>query len=188
MKRTFEFARKLKNGKIIAEKAFNDAQLPEYQTACSAGADFFVAEDVVVPSIWSSVSPVLVAAKMENAGETDHIDFTDVGIAPTYVHTGVKSQMPEDEVLILSNRSSNPKKKGLVLANGIGVIDSDYYNNTNNDGDIIFAFYNLNLTDCKLKVGDRIGQGTFMKYLRPTKGLRVKDAIREGGLGSTSCK
>ena len=55
--------------------------------------------------------------------------------------------MGEDEVLILANRSSNPGKKGLILANSIGVIDSDYYGNPDNDGHIMFAFYNIKEED-----------------------------------------
>ena len=51
--------------------------------------------------------------------------------------------MQDDEVLILANRSSNPGKKGLILANSIGVIDKDYYGNPDNDGHIMFAFYNI---------------------------------------------
>lgn len=48
--------------------------------------------------------------------------------------------MPDDEYLMLCNRSSNPKKKGLILANSIGIVDSDYYENPDNDGHIMFAF------------------------------------------------
>ena len=51
--------------------------------------------------------------------------------------------MQDDEVLILANRSSNPGKKGLILANSIGVIDKDYYGNKDNDGHIMFAFFNI---------------------------------------------
>lgn len=48
--------------------------------------------------------------------------------------------MPDDEVVLLYNRSSNPKKKGLIMANSVGVIDKDYYGNPDNDGHIMFAF------------------------------------------------
>ena len=96
--------------------------------------------------------------------------------------------MEEDEVLDLFNRSSNPKKIGLVLANGVGVVDADYYNNTDNDGEIMFAFYNFKPWNVTIKVGDRIGQGVFSKFYRPTVGLRVKDVERVGGIGSTDNK
>lgn len=58
--RSFEFANKLSDGFTVVEnnkhvKAYPEAQLPEYQTKYSAGADFFCAEDVVVPSIWKQL-------------------------------------------------------------------------------------------------------------------------------------
>ena len=93
--------------------------------------------------------------------------------------------METDEVLELYNRSSNPKKLGLVLANSVGVVDADYYSNPDNDGEIMFAFYNFMPFDITLKVGDKVGQGVFKKFLRPTKGLNVKSVKREGGFGST---
>ena len=49
----------------------------------------------------------------------------------------------------------------------------------------MFAFYNFKLWDVKIEVGERIGQGVFKKFLRPEKGLRIKDTTRKGGIGST---
>lgn len=77
---------------------------------------------------------------------------------------------------------------GLIMANGVGIIDADYYSNKENDGEIGFLFYNIGFKDKTIKVGDRIGQGIFHKFLRPydeLKGLRIKDVVRSGGLGST---
>ena len=93
--------------------------------------------------------------------------------------------MEDDEVLELYNRSSNPGKLGLILANGVGVVDKDYYNSDKNDGEIMFAFYNVLPWAITIKVGDKVGQGVFSKFLRPTVGLRVNDVVREGGFGST---
>ena len=59
------------------------------------------------------------------------------------VKTGVKVLMPDDEYLMLVNRSSNPKKKKLVIPNSVGIVDADYYGNPDNDGEMMFAFYNL---------------------------------------------
>ena len=75
-------------------------------------------------------------------------------------------------------------KKGLVLANSIGIIDADYYGNQDNDGAIMFAFYNFFDHDVEIKKGDVIGQGIFQKY-------KVVDddnaqGERKGGFGSTS--
>lgn len=191
--RSFEIARKMVNGEPIKyetdrcqtdtyEPAYPEAQIPEYQTTYSAGADFFCAEEVTIPSMWRNlISKVFYKADMITLNTDDKKLFQ-----PTFVHTGIKANMNEDEVLELYNRSSNPKKLGLVLANSVGVVDADYYENKDNDGEIMFAFYNFMPFDVTLKVGDRIGQGVFKKYLRPEEGLRVKNQIREGGVGSTN--
>ena len=143
-------------------RAFSGARLPEYFTERSAGVDFFCAEEVVIPSFCGSE-----------------------GNAPVLVHTGVKAFMEDDEVLELYNRSSNPLKRGLVLANSVGIVDADYYNNPANDGEIMFAFYNFSDSPVKLCVGDRIGQGIFKKFLRAEEGYTLKRQERSGGFGST---
>jgi len=133
-----------------------DIHIPFRKTAHSAGYDIEAAEDIIVPCK-SSV--------------------------PTLIPTGIKAYMEEDEVLYLYNRSSNPKKKGLVLANSVGVIDSDYYGNEDNDGHIMFAFYNVKDEDVLIKKGEAIGQGVFAKYL-VVDGDQAK-GMRKGGFGST---
>ncbi len=135
-----------------------DINLPERKTAHSAGYDFEAAEDTVIPSFKK-------------------------GMAPTLVATGIKSYMMDDEVLYLYNRSSNPKKKGLILANSVGVIDKDYYGNPDNDGHIMFAFFNCKDEDITIKKGEAIGQGVFMKYL-VVDGDKASGS-RKGGFGST---
>lgn len=202
--RSYEFARKIENKQVVVDEegkevlSYPEAQLPEYQTKYSAGADFFAAKDVVVPSIWKQVLSSISAKTSDSVGKTvDHImsvfGYTKereekdlVDIKPTIIHTGIKANMNDDEVLEIYNRSSNPKKLGLVLANSVGVIDKDYYGNEDNDGEIMFAYYNFKLHDVTVKKGDRIGQGVFKKVLRPEVGLRVKDDVRKGGLGSTN--
>ena len=92
--------------------------------------------------------------------------------------------MPEDEYLMLCNRSSNPKKKGLVMANSIGIIDSDYYENPDNDGHFMFTFFNIKAEDIEIKKGDVIGQAIFQKYL--TVDNDKAEGERVGGFGSTS--
>ena len=149
-----------KRGFEIA-KGFENSNinLPVRKTKYSAGYDIEAAEDTVIPSFKK-------------------------GMKPTLVKTGIKAYMGEDEVLILANRSSNPGKKGLILANSIGVIDSDYYGNPDNDGHIMFAFYNIKDEDIEIKKGDAIGQGTFQKFLITDND--VSQGQRTGGFGSTS--
>jgi len=137
----------------------SNINLPVRKTKYSAGYDIEAAEDTVIPSFKK-------------------------GNKPTLVKTGIKAYMGEDEVLILANRSSNPGKKGLILANSIGVIDSDYYGNPDNDGHIMFAFYNIKEEDIVIKKGEAIGQGIFQKFLVTDND--VSQGERTGGFGSTS--
>ncbi len=134
--------------------------LPYRATKHSAGYDFEAAEDTIVPSFW-------------NLSEKK----------PTFVKTGVKAYMQGNEALFLYNRSSNPFKKGLVMANSVGVVDSDYYNNEDNDGHIMFAFYNFFPEDILIKKGERIGQGIFQPYLKTDDDNATSK--RMGGFGST---
>lgn len=136
----------------------SDIHIPVRKTKYSAGYDIEAAEDVVIPSFKK-------------------------GMAPTLIKTGLKAYMQDDEVLLLYNRSSNPKKKGLILANSVGVIDKDYYGNVDNDGHIMFAFYNIKDEDVEIKKGECIGQGVFQKYFLVDGD--ESEGIREGGFGST---
>ncbi len=138
--------------------------LPMYETEGAAAADFRSSEEVIIPPV--KVVDGCVVAK------------------PTLVHTGIKAYMPVDEVLHLYNRSSNPKR-GLVLANGVGVVDRDYYNNPSNDGEIMFAFFNFSGKEVKIEKGQAIGQGEFDYFCRPYNKDCVKAVKREGGFGST---
>lgn len=142
-------------------KGFEDKNinLPVRKTKYSAGYDIEAAEDCVIPAF-------------------------KPGQAPTLVKTGLKSYMQGDEYLMLCNRSSNPKKKGLVLANSVGIVDSDYYENPDNDGHIMFAFYNIKDVDVEIKKGDAIGQGIFQKFLAVDNDNA--EGERMGGFGSTS--
>lgn len=142
-------------------KGFEDKgiNLPERKTKYSAGYDIEAAEDCVIPAFKPGQKPVLVK-------------------------TGIKAYMQNDEYLMLCNRSSNPGKKGLILANSVGIVDADYYGNPDNDGLIMYAFYNFFAEDVKIKKGDVIGQAIFKKYeiidSDNASGERV------GGFGSTS--
>lgn len=196
--RGFEFARKIVDGVAVdGSKAYDEAKIPEYQTKNSAGADFFSVDDVKIPSIWSGLPSVfkatvsgfegtLVNSLLGKGYPTNDKKLKLQGMfQPTLIHTGVKAFMESDEVLEMYIRSSSPKKFGLVLANSVGVVDSDYYNNKDNDGEICFVVYNLFPWSVHIVPGTRIGQGVFKKFLRPTDAL-VKDKERSGGYGSTN--
>ena len=197
--RGFEFARKIIDGVAVeGSKAYDEAKIPEYQTKNSAGADFFSVGDVEVPSIWAGLPSAFKVKVSGFMGTLTNCLFDaevykgdkEMNILrrlfqPTMIHTGIKAFMEQDEVLELYIRSSSPKKLGLVLANSVGVIDSDYYNNNDNDGEIMLAVYNLFPWSVHIPTGTRVGQGVFKKFLRPTDAL-VKDVERSGGYGSTN--
>ena len=151
----------MRNRGFDVAKGFEDKgiNLPERKTKFSAGYDIEAAEDITIPKFVP-------------------------GMKPTLVKTGLKAYMMDDEVLYLYNRSSNPGKKGLILANSVGVIDKDYYGNPDNDGHIMFAFFNIKDEDIEIRKGDAIGQGVFAKYLIIDDDNA--DGIRQSGFGSTS--
>ena len=133
--------------------------LPIRKTKYSAGYDIEAAEDTLIPSFKK-------------------------GSNPTLIKTGLKAFMKDNEYLMLCNRSSNPKKKGLILANSVGIIDKDYYGNPDNDGHIMFAFYNIKEEDILIKKGEAIGQAIFQQYLVTDDD--TAEGERTGGFGSTS--
>ena len=136
--------------------AFNNVKFPVYKTAYAAGCDLFCAEDTVIPA--------------HGLGR---------------VHTGLKMCMEENDVLLLYNRSSNPSKRGLVLANGVGVVDADYYGNPDNDGEIMMEFYNITDKDVVINAGDTIGQAVLTNFIHPASGYTIVNKKRTGGFGST---
>ena len=164
-------------------KGYEDKEInmPIRKTKNSAGYDFEAAEDTVIPSMWKNV-----AANIKNVFKIENVSKD---YKPTLVKTGIKAYFEKDEVLILANRSSNPSKKGLIMANSIGVIDSDYYNNENNDGEIMFAFYNFFPFDITIKKHEIIGQAFFQNFLIVDNDEELNaNAERKGGFGSTDEK
>ena len=135
-----------------------EIRLPERSTKNSAGYDFFAMCDVTIPPY-------------------------KLGDNPFMIPTGVKVEMIHNEFLMLVNRSSNPKRKKLVIPNSVRIIDADYYNNPDNEGEMFFGFYNLSNEPITIMKGEKIGQGIFMKYFVTDDDNA--DGERIGGWGST---
>lgn len=106
------------------------------------------------------------------------------GTKLTLVPTGVKCKLEDDQVLHLYIRSSCPLNHYLFLGNGTGVIDSDYYNNEDNEGHIFFQIINLSPFNIVVKKGDIIGQGEITRFCKTDDD--EADGIRTGGFGSTN--
>lgn len=115
----------------------------------------------------------------------------DITIAPEsteLVWTNFKAYCNRDEGFILAS-TSGLGKKGIILANGIGIIESDYADNEGNDGNIGFMLHNLNKTPFEVKAGDKIGQIFFFKFLITDDDAETnKGVVRTGGFGSTDKK
>lgn len=173
--------------------------LPKRATGCAAGYDFEVAETTIVPSYLKLIKKAKdaqndAAAKGKTAKySSDTFSLEEAaaayklcGAKPTLVPTGIKCRLYPDEYLELSVRSSLPLKHWLILANGTGIIDADYYNNEQTEGHVYFQLINLGPFDIELRPGDRIGQGIFKQYDLLVGDYPGQGAKRVGGFGSTS--
>lgn len=130
-----------------------EIQLPKRATEHSVAYDFFSPVDMVIQPGLSEM-----------------------------IWTDIKCQMFYDNALVINVRSSMGKHP-IMIANTQGWIESDYYSNESNDGNIGFRFFNLGTEPYIIKVGDRIGQGMFIKYL--TTKDDTTTTKRTGGFGSS---
>lgn len=164
-----------------------DFNLPVRKTKNSAGYDFEVAEDIVVPSYQTLMTQFGPDITIPASGLTldlmNHLTKTHKA-KPTLVSTGVKCHLEEGYYLELSVRSSTPLKYWIILANSVGIIDADYCDNPDNEGEIFFQVINMSPFDIYLKKGDIIGQGIIKRYEVTDNDKAIGE--RQGGFGSTS--
>ena len=132
---------------------YGDYKLPRRATKSSCGYDFYAMEDMVL-----------------HPGEIKKIP------------TGYKAKFNEDEMLMLVVRSSMGFKYNVRMCNQVGIIDSDYYNNSDNEGHMWVTLQNEGNKDYVIKEGSAYCQGIFVKYL--TCGDEVS-SDRISGIGST---
>lgn len=176
MKRGFE---------IVSKYQGEDLTLPVRATQKAAGYDFCAAKDFVLPSIWKrNFLQILHTLRKQKEYTAKELVAANKVLKPYLVPTGIKAYMQPDEFLMLANRSSNPLKHGLILPNGVGIVDADYYGNDNNEGEIFFQLVNFGLTDKVIKKGERLGQGIFLPYLLADDETTPL-AKRTGGFGSS---
>ena len=134
---------------------YDEYNLPRRSTFKSAGYDFFAIRDFVI-----------------HPGEI------------VKVPTGIKVIMNDDEAFMLYVRSSMGFKYNVRLTNQVGVIDADYYNNSDNEGHMWFSLQNHGDVDFIVKKGQAFGQGVFSKFL-----ITDDDCVsnvRKSGFGSTN--
>ena len=140
---------------IKSQMTEGEVKLPMRGDAGSAGYDFFSNETITL-----------------NVGGK-HLFWTNI-----------KAYMQQNELLEIHIRSSLGVKYGLVLSNGTGIIDSSYYGNPENDGNIGISITNRGEAPILVKKGDRIAQGIFKQYLLADDD-QVLHTNRSGGFGST---
>lgn len=140
----------------MLDATYSDIKLPKRATALSAGYDMFIPFDIVVKP---------------------NMEIT--------IPTGIKSYMLDDEVLLAHPRSGHGFKFYIRLANTIGVVDADYFENPDNEGHIKIKIRNEGDRLFTLNKGDAFCQVIFQKYL-----LADNDSFtgkeRIGGIGSTN--
>lgn len=172
----------------VSKYADTDIAMPVRKTEFSAGYDMVAAEDYIIPSLWTMTIEAAEAWPVEPdefVTMEQMSRFTkETGFKPTLVSTGMKCKLDPSTWLQLSVRSSSPLKYWLMMGNSIGVIDADYYNNPDNEGEIFFQIYNLSPFNIQIKKGEAIGQGIILPYAVTEDD--VASGARMGGFGSTS--
>ena len=134
---------------------YEDIILPKRSTKFSAGYDFYMPYDLTIKK-------------------------NEVVLIPT----GIKVMLNPDEFLGIYIRSSLGFKYNLRMCNQVGIIDSDYYNNTSNEGHMFVKLKNEGDNDIVLKKYDRYVQGIIQKYYIVDNEKEIED-IRVGGIGSS---
>lgn len=173
--------------------------IPTRKTKESAGYDFCAAEDIVIYPYngdeWQdNVARGITRCydNLEAYNEALPLSLADAAAIFKYgnckvnlVPTGIKCKIPDGHYLQLSIRSSLPLKHWLILGNGVGIVDADYYNNPDNEGHIYFQIINLAPFPIKIQRGECFGQGILLPYGVCADEAEVT-AERDGGFGSTS--
>ena len=152
--RKFELISVEQFNKDVVDSKYEDLKLPFRKTKMSAGYDFISFLDIVI-----------------NPGEAVKIP------------TGVKVMLNDGEFLAIFVRSSMGFKYNVRMCNQVGIIDSDYYNNIDNEGHIWIKLQNEGDKDYIIKKGDAFAQGIIMKYYLCDDDNVLSERI--GGIGST---
>ena len=164
---------------------YTDINLPKRQTKFSAGYDFEAVEDILIEPYQHLSNIIVNSSVYEPKTLSDISSITKLNQAkPALVSTGMKCKLADNEYLELSIRSSSPLKYWLILANGVGIIDADYYNNSDNEGEIFFQIINLSPFPIIIQKGEIIGQGIIKEYKLTEDDCAT--GLREGGFGSTN--
>lgn len=151
---------------------------------------FFVSRSSKVNSALEYIDKKLALPGRSSAKSCGY-DFrlpVDVEIQPNsqvLIPTFIKAEIDDDKVLELYPRSSYGIKKGLELANTVGIIDADYYNNEDNEGHIMICMRNTTSKPVHLERGDKFVQGIIKRYFLMDGDEYSVGKARKGGIGSS---
>ena len=140
--------------KVSIHRLDPQVPLPKYETAGAAGFDLAAREDM-------TIAPGAVVL----------------------VPTGLVVRVPPQHFLAIFARSSTPLKRGLMVANGVGVVDSDYCGPAD---EIKIEVYNFTAAPVSIKRGDRLAQGVVVPFVRVEwTESEAPSAPTRGGFGAT---
>ena len=130
---------------------------------------------------------VLPRRSTKNSAGYDFISVIDINLKPgerKIIPTGIKVIMNENEFLALYIRSSLGFKYNIRMCNQVGIIDADYYGNSDNEGHIYVCLENEGKEEINIKKGDRFVQGIFTPFLITDDDTATETGL--GGIGSTN--
>lgn len=129
--------------------------------------------------------------KYETPGSVavDLVSRTNIEIEPNKVAlipTNIIVKTPKDYMFVVVPRSSTPRKKGLLIPHGIGIVDQDF---AGPQDEVCLQVLNFSDTTVHIKRGERLGQGVFVKIAKVTwQEINNVKAKTRGGFGSTDKK
>ena len=143
--------------KVKIKRLDKDLSLPQYETGGSVGFDLLCRESV-------TVAPQTV----------------------TLIPANVIVETPPGYMLMVTLRSSTPRKRGLLIPHGVGVIDPDYCG----EGDEIqIQIYNFTDQPVTVERGDKIAQAIFVRVdIAEWSEVSEMGSETRGGFGSTDNK
>ena len=99
------------------------------------------------------------------------------------VRTGLVIEVPTGHCLAIVARSSTPLKRGLLVANGVGIVDPDY---SGPEDEVMIQVLNITDADVQVRRGDRLAQGLILAAPRVTwHEVAEIRTITRGGFGAT---
>lgn len=175
---------------ISIDKNYCDQIVREIMNAVSEDCWFEVVNNKELEEIGLEAEDIIIPRSATNGSAgADFFAPVDVSLVPggsITIATGIKAHCAPYTMLNIYPRSGLGFKYFVRLANTVGIVDSDYYGNEDNDGCIFVKIRNEGQKELRIKKGEAFCQGIFQFYIPNKDHKESKDKVRKGGLGSTS--